>query len=183
MTSDRNIPPPPPDSLRHRPQATVRLPPSGPTPAEFEPSLLHLLVFEGQDELEQVARRTLSLRPDNWHAQHTAACILARRGHWEEAAATALRFLSGASNLSIEDHFADVLSFCSEAVRSSHATETATLLRKAGLSEKWQPLHEALLAAGEGSDVRLRLLAPEVRAPAEEILRGMGERDEAVFRQ
>ena len=58
------------------------------------------------------------------------------------------------------------------AVRTGHARDAAELLREIGLSDRWRPLFEALLVIAEGrSSNRLLRVAPEVRRPAEQLVK------------
>lgn len=59
--------------------------------------------------------------------------------------------------------------------RYGRAAEAAEVLRQTGKHELALPLYEALVAAGKGLRGELSYLAPEVRAPAEEILATLWE--------
>ena len=61
--------------------------------------------------------------------------------------------------------------FCQTCVQSGLASEAAALLKEAGMEERLFPLYEALHAAAAGPGASLAHLAPEVRAPAEDLLK------------
>ena len=57
-----------------------------------------------------------------------------------------------------------------ECVRKGLAREAAEVLVESGTAERLLPLYEALRAAAEGPNASLAHLAPEARAPAEDVL-------------
>ena len=60
---------------------------------------------------------------------------------------------------------------CQACVRSGLANQAADLLKEVGREERLLPLYEALRAAAAGPGASLAHLAPEVRVPAEELLK------------
>ena len=74
------------------------------------------------------------------------------------------------------------MSFFRASVQHGHANRAAELVVELVLREQWMPIHEALLAAGGDRD-RLGRLAPEVRAPTEEILAFLQHQDLASERE
>jgi hypothetical protein len=67
---------------------------------------------------------------------------------------------------------AELLKSLSQAcVQSGLANQAADLLKEAGVEERMLPLYEALRAAAAGPGASLAHLAPEVRVPAEELLK------------
>lgn len=70
--------------------------------------------------------------------------------------------------------WSDIVLYFRQAVAAGKAREAADLLDRAGLSERWLPLREALETLALGRREYLRRLAPEVRGPVEEILEQLG---------
>jgi hypothetical protein len=67
---------------------------------------------------------------------------------------------------------AELLKSLSQAcVQSGLANQAADLLKEAGVEERMLPLYEALRAAAAGPGASLAHLAPEVRVPAEDLLK------------
>lgn len=75
----------------------------------------------------------------------------------------------GGATLTAET-WAELLPLIQEAARAGRAAVVRDLLDTTEAAERWRPLREALAAAAEGSADYLRLVAPEVRKPAQEIL-------------
>jgi energy-coupling factor transporter ATP-binding protein EcfA2 len=59
--------------------------------------------------------------------------------------------------------------FLAKCVSKQLASEAVELFADTGLAERWAPLHEALVAAAEGTNARLAGLAPEMRVAALEL--------------
>ena len=117
-------------------------------------------------EVEHAAREGIRLAPENMAAVHTAATILARRGHWPEARDLARRFLRDGPPDWHAETWEEILLFFREAVAAGHAADAGALLDEADLGERWLPLREALRILGANNPLLLRKLAPEVREPA-----------------
>lgn len=126
------------------------------------------------DEAESLARESVELDPSP-EAQHTLACILVRNGKWNEATAPSLQFLRAWAAEVPDGLWPDVIVFFREAVAAGKAREAITLLDELDLGERWRPLCEALEAIARDSDTYLRRVAPEVREPAEAILKELRE--------
>jgi DNA-binding transcriptional ArsR family regulator len=73
-----------------------------------------------------------------------------------------------------EDVWPDLLLLCGELVLGGRAAEMAALLEDRGRDQRWRPLHVALQAAAARSRAPLLRVAPEVRAPAVELLAQLG---------
>ncbi|WP_296926993.1 hypothetical protein [Thiohalocapsa sp.] len=71
--------------------------------------------------------------------------------------------------LVLEETWGDLLLLFQEAVRAGQVAAARDLLDATEAGERWRPLREALAAAAEGSVDYLRLVAPEVRTPAQAI--------------
>lgn len=143
-----------------------------PSNAELDNSLAWLLFKINNIDLESelVARRAVTLSPDNPHILHTLAVILVHRGNWLEAVPLARRFLTEGSAEFQEESWPDILTFFSEAARTSHAADAVALLDELALTDRYRPLREALAAIAAGTRAYLRRVAPEIRQPAERLI-------------
>jgi hypothetical protein len=65
----------------------------------------------------------------------------------------------------------DILNFFREVVTTGKAKESKELLDELELSDRWRPLREALAAIAAGTPDYLHRVAPEIRLPAEELLK------------
>lgn len=101
---------------------------------------------------------------------HTLACILVRRGKWNQAIAPVETFLTAWSSAASERRWRDIVTFFREAIATGKARQAAELLDEIELGERWRPLREALEALARDNRAYLRRVAPEVRKPAEAIL-------------
>lgn len=120
-------------------------------------------------EAEDAARRAVELNPNAIDATHILACILLRRGKWEEAFGLLKRFILEADPDCLERPWTSILRLFGECVRAGKTAEAIALLDYIGYGERWLPLRAALLAFIEGRS-SLLAIAPELRAPAEGIL-------------
>ena len=84
----------------------------------------------------------------------------------------ALRHLAGLKEMPDPEILRSFFRGC---VRHGLANEAADLLKEAGMHDRLLPLYEALRAAAAGPDTSLAHLAPEVRAPAEDLLNFLRE--------
>jgi tetratricopeptide (TPR) repeat protein len=130
------------------------------------------------EEAESLAREGVELDPRP-EFQHTLACILVRNGKRNEATAPAFEFLRTWAAEVPDGLWPEVIVFFREAVGAGKVREAADLLDALDLSERWRPLREALEAIARDSDTYLRRVAPEVREPAEAILKELKEPIEA----
>jgi hypothetical protein len=119
---------------------------------------------------EEAIRHAFSLAPEELSIIHILAGILVRRGKWFDAVQYMRRYVTEGSPEAQEARLPSAIGLFREAVRAGRARDAIGLLEETGLGERWRPLREALHAAAEGPDVLLAI-APEVRAPAEQILR------------
>lgn len=108
------------------------------------------------------------LEPGDLHAAHTLACILVRRGKWDEPAELMARVIENGDPEFLEKTWTDIVRFFGECVRAGRATEAIALLDSTGYGERWLPLRAAIAATREGRESLLRI-APELRAPADKI--------------
>ena len=122
------------------------------------------------DEAEQHSRRSVELKPDSLMYVHTLACILVRRGKWDEAAVFARKFIVEGDDEYLEGYWPDIISFFHDAVATGHTNGAVALLDETEYGERWRPLREALKAIAEDDSTYLMRVAPEVRQPAEEIV-------------
>ncbi len=93
-----------------------------------------------------------------------AAMDLARNDAWPGACHQVSEALADAADPA--SAYAQLLAFCTLAVRLDHASVAAEALDRGGLRCRFRPLYEAVLAAGDRGPGRLQDLAPEVRMPA-----------------
>lgn len=117
---------------------------------------------------EQAARTAIRLAHGNLYVAHTLACILVRRGKWDEPAELMSNIIEKGSPEYLERTWNDIVRFFVECVRIGRAAAAIELLDQAGYGERWLPLRAALGATIEGRESLLRL-APELRAPADKI--------------
>jgi hypothetical protein len=120
-------------------------------------------------DAEELARRALSLAPQELINTHLLAAILVRRDKWYEAVEHIRRYLTEGSPEDQEKRLPEAIGLFHYAVRHGRAHDAIGLLDEVGLGERWRPLREALRAAADGPEVLLAV-APEVRVPAEQIL-------------
>lgn len=141
--------------------------------AAHDLALAWFLLMTGRG-LEEAERRAAALAASYPAAAGPPAVLFGarvRRGALEEAEAALRRLLAGAGPWT-EPVFAALLGWISDAAAAGRGAQLAALISEAGLGGRWRPLVEALLArASEG--VRLLRLAPELRAPAEQLLSRM----------
>ncbi len=120
------------------------------------------------EETEEAARKAVRLDPENLHSAHTLASILVRRGKWDEPAALMSRVIHNGSPEYFERTWDDIVRFFADCVRVGRAAVAIELLDAIGFGERWLPMRAAVRATMEGRESLLRL-APELRAPAEEL--------------
>jgi tetratricopeptide (TPR) repeat protein len=125
-------------------------------------------------EALRLAEQAVALAPGNLHCIHTLATILCRLGDWPAAAPLIHRLIDEGTEGLLEEIWAGILILFQEAVRAGQAAAARDLLDATDAGERWRPLREALAAAAEGSVDYLRLVAPEVRRPAQAILDRLG---------
>jgi hypothetical protein len=82
--------------------------------------------------------------------------------------------LAVSEHISKQVDLAPLLLVLRECISKGLAIEAVDLLVDAGMAERWAPLHEVLLAVGEGNTTRLDALAPEMRAVALELYDRLG---------
>ena len=134
---------------------------------------------QNQDEAVALARKAVELDPKDLNARHTLATLLISVGNWEEARNHASAFLQQAETGWLESVWDDLLAFFREAVWHQHAAESAQLIEETGNIERLRPLHVALKAIAEGPDQLVRV-APEVRQPAEALIKQLSGSDVSV---
>lgn len=78
-----------------------------------------------------------------------------------------------------EPAWAQALLCFREAVRTGHAAEAVKLLDETNAGERWRPLREALHALAVGDPRVLLRVAPEVRQPAEQLMRTLTAENDA----
>lgn len=120
---------------------------------------------------EVAARRAIEVDSDNALYIHILACILARKGDWSEASERAIDFIRAGSEIFFEENWPDILIFFQEAVAIDKSREAAQVIDETSMAERWQPLRAALESIALDDPNYLLRLAPEVRQPAEEIIR------------
>jgi tetratricopeptide (TPR) repeat protein len=127
------------------------------------------------DDAERLALAAVSPNRSNPAGEHTLACVLVRRNKWSQAVGPARKFLRFWAADIPEGLWPDILLFFREAVASNRAREAAELLDEVELAKRWRPLREALEALAREDPKYLRRVAPEVRGPAEVILKELSE--------
>jgi len=133
--------------------------------------LAWLLYQQDRDlpEARRLGEQAVALAPGKLHCIHTLATILCRLGDLPAAAPLIHRLIDEGSEEFLEETWGDILLLFHEAVRAGQAAAARDLLDATDAGERWRPLREALAAAAEGSADYLRLVAPEVRTPAQAI--------------
>lgn len=155
-----------------------------PESAEVRRSLAQILHVRGSSsaEAEELARQAARAEPKNPKYIDLLACILARNGKWSEAFEKARTLLVA----NIEDLHAwpwhDMREFFHSVISASKAREAADLLDELGVAERWQPLRAALEVAALDRRDYLKRLAPEIRQPAEEILKQIGWEEKPLLK-
>ncbi len=122
------------------------------------------------DEAELHSRCSVELEPTNVYNTHTLACILIRRGKWDEAVVFARQFIVEGNDEYHEKNWLHTISFFRDAIATSRTEEAVALLDETEYDERWRPLREALQAIAEDDSSYLLRVAPEIRQPAEEIV-------------
>ena len=100
-----------------------------------------------------------------------AAGLAVRAGHWPNARRRVLQAFEHFASVRKVPNSTLINTFCQTCVRYGFANQAADLLKEAGMEERLLPLYEALRAAAGGPGASLAHLAPEVRAPAEDLLK------------
>jgi tetratricopeptide (TPR) repeat protein len=121
------------------------------------------------DEAESAARKALALAPAQLGYKCILATILVRRGKWDEPGLLAHSFLAEVSEEILTQHWPFIIHFFAETVRAGRTSNSLKLLDDVGITDRWLPLHAALEVMRNGRS-RLLVFAPEVRAPAEQIV-------------
>src|SRR5262245_5011761 len=122
------------------------------------------------DNLDISCGKVIDVNPDNLDISRALACILIKRGKWDEAVVYARKFIGEEDDEYRERNWPDIIGFFRDAVASGHADEAAALLDETEYGERWRPLREALRAIAEDDSSHLLRVAPEIRRPAEEIV-------------
>ena len=104
-------------------------------------------------------------------AAYRLASIQAQSGKWKQCWDTARLFLDPARHAFHEQMWGAITLFFAGATFGGQAMNGVELLDELELSERWRPMRAALQATGEQDAESLLQLAPEVRGPAEELLR------------
>ncbi|HKQ91893.1 MAG TPA: tetratricopeptide repeat protein [Blastocatellia bacterium] len=122
------------------------------------------------DEAEESFRKAVELKPNNIDFNRALACILIKRGKWDDSVVCARKFISEGGDEFHERNWPDIIGFFRDAVASGHAEDAVGLLDETDYGERWRPLREALQAIAEDDASYLLRVAPEIRQPAEEIV-------------
>lgn len=125
------------------------------------------LTRQVDDHTETYARQAKLLDPHNVHVLLTLACILVRRGKWDEPADLLTAITSIATGVALEQTWSYIIHFFAVCVQMKRTTNAIDLLDKIGFGDRWLPLRTALVATIEGETALFRI-APELRAPAAE---------------
>jgi hypothetical protein len=91
--------------------------------------------------------------------------------NWPLARSRALRALKHIATVKNAPDPGPIAVICRDFLRHGLANQAAGLLKEAGMDERLLPLYEALRSAAAGPSASLAHLAPEVRAPAEVLLK------------
>lgn len=145
----------------------------GPNDVESHNSLAwSLFLSNGNlEEAETLGRRAVELDPSDLRIVHTLACILVRRGKWEEARTLIRRMLVEGTEAFFDQTWHDIVFLFREIVASGCGESAVELLDETEFGERWRPLREAVLAAARRDENVLWRVAPEVRQPAQELLK------------
>ncbi len=132
-----------------------------------------LFVADGDlDEAGGIASKAVRLAPEDPLYLHTLAQIRVRKGEWGEGAETIRLLLGQADDEFCTRYWDDVTELFRNAVQIGHAVDAVALIDETGHGERWRPLREALQASAENDPAAYLLrVAPEVRQPAQEILK------------
>jgi len=121
---------------------------------------------------DSVIRRALEV------SESIAPCLLqiaqaaVEAGQWPIARRRVLSVFEDATHRALTPVMLGFLqNFAQACVRSGLANQAADLLKEVGREERLLPLYEALRAAAAGPGASLAHLAPEVRTPAEDLLK------------
>jgi len=145
-------------------------------------NLAWLLYQQDRDlaEARRLAEQGTALAPENPFYMHTLTTILVRLGDWPAAIPLIQRLIDKGGEQFLADTWSDLLLLFREAARNGQAAAARDLLDATDVGERWRPLREALAAAAEGSADYLRLVAPEVRAPARAIFDQILDKDNGI---
>jgi hypothetical protein len=121
---------------------------------------------------DSVLRRALEV------SESIAPCLLqiaqaaVEAGQWPIARRRVLSVFEDATHRALTPVMLGFLrNFAQACAQSGLANEAADLLKEVGMEERLLPLYEALRAAAAGPGASLAHLAPEVRVPAEDLLK------------
>lgn len=144
-----------------------------PDNADYANSFAWFLFLKGQDlqEAEALSRQAVTLSPDDAYIIHTLACILTRLEKWDEASVLGRNYIVKGDGEYHAKTWRDTVIFFEEVVKIGHAADAVKLLDEIGFEDRWRPLREALRAISEGTDAPLLRAAPEIRQPAEELIK------------
>jgi hypothetical protein len=121
---------------------------------------------------DPVVRRALEVSESLGHMMLLIAREAVKAGQWQIARRRVLQVFEKAT-CATGAPLATLLlkEFAQTCAQSGLANEAADLLKEVGMEERLLPLYEALRAAAAGPGASLAHLAPEVRVPAEELLK------------
>jgi tetratricopeptide (TPR) repeat protein len=141
------------------------------------PSYLNNLAWQlylnnrGLDEAEQFARRSVNSGPEKDLINvHTLACILMRRGIWDEAVKYALAFIRQGNDALHKEAWPEIVMFFRDAVGTGHTNEALRLIDEAACGENWRPMREALQAISRDDSSYVAFLAPQLRRPVQDLI-------------
>jgi hypothetical protein len=121
---------------------------------------------------DPVVRRALEVSESLGHMMLLIARDAVKAGQWQIARRRVLQVFEQAAYQTWAPVATLLLKeFAQTCVQSGLANEAADLFKEVGMEERLLPLYEALRAAAAGPGASLAHLAPEVRVPAEDLLK------------
>jgi tetratricopeptide (TPR) repeat protein len=142
-----------------------------------------LFVERNLKDAEQAFLKTVDISPEGGIYYAVGRIVLAListlEGRWSKAFEHTERFITEVPPAFLEECWELIILLFQQVLSAGKAAEAADLLDRLGLSDRWLPILGALETAARGSRDHLKLLAPEVRQPAEEILEQLGWEEES----
>jgi Flp pilus assembly protein TadD len=146
-----------------------------PENADYHNNLAWFLFQRGGEphEAMRLAERAVELDAGNFRALHTLLMLLMKNDRWTEFGEHLRRYLEEGSDDFHQTSWPHTLGLFRETLRKGkeYALQLLEILDGGEAGQRWRPLREALMAITGGNPRYLNGVAPEVREPAENILR------------
>jgi Flp pilus assembly protein TadD len=153
-----------------------------PENADYHNNLAWFLFQRGGNphEAMRLAERAVALDAGNFRALHTLLTLLMKNGLWTELGEHLRRYLEEGSDDFHQAAWPHTLGLFRETLRTGkeYVLQLLELLDGSEAGQRWRPLREALMAITGGNPRYLNGVAPEVREPAEKILRELLDDDD-----